>query len=53
MAFEQLAGAATQRKTSQELQQELEEAERIAASLREQLEQAKWVADYDKAIPLV
>lgn len=50
MAFEQLAGAATQRKTSQQLQQELEEAERIAATLREQLAQAKWREEYDEEV---
>ena len=38
-------------KTAAQLQQELEEAERIATSLREQLEQAKWREEYDETQP--
>ena len=38
-------------KTAAQLQQELEEAERIAASLREQLEQATWREEYDETQP--
>lgn len=36
-------------KTVEQLEAELAEAERIAQSLREQLEQARWVRDYEDA----
>lgn len=40
----------TPEKTAAQLQQELDEAERIAASLREQLENAKWREEYDEEV---
>lgn len=34
-------------KSIEQLEQELSEAERIAAALREELERAKWCAEFD------
>lgn len=36
-------------KTVEELERELAEAERIAAGIREQLEQARWLREYEGA----
>lgn len=40
----------TPEKSIEQLEQELDEAERIAASLREQLAQAKWREEYDDEV---
>jgi len=39
----------TPTKSVEELERDLAEAERIAANLREQLETARWVRDYEGA----
>ncbi|WP_312417796.1 hypothetical protein [Comamonas sp.] len=39
----------TPAKTVEQLEAELAEAERMAAGLREQLEHAKWLQEYDQA----
>lgn len=39
----------TSTKTVEQLEAELAEAERIAAGLRERLEHAKWLQEYDQA----
>ena len=39
----------TPAKTVEQLEAELAEAERIAAALREQLEHARWLKEYEQA----